>query len=111
MGLFSVHLHPEHGPARAAHRDETRSVRLREAARAAIRNTRSEIRAALREVRLAAVAARFNGVIGTDRNFELFLVISVHVAEIQTERPVPVAGPSFEGGSDVHAASILNLRV
>jgi len=57
VGLFSVHLHPEHGPARAAHRDETRSVRLREAARAAIRNTRSEIRAALREVRLAAVAA------------------------------------------------------
>ena len=58
MGLFSVHLHPEHGPARAAHRDETRSaVGLRQAARAVIRNTRSEIGAALREVRLAAVAA------------------------------------------------------
>ena len=57
MGLFSVHLHPEHGPARAAHRDETRSVGLRQAARAAIRNTGSEISAALREVRLAAVAA------------------------------------------------------
>ena len=57
MGLFSVHLHPEHGPARAAHRDETRPVGLRHAARAAIRNARSEIGAALREVRLAAVAA------------------------------------------------------
>jgi hypothetical protein len=57
VGLFSVHLHPEHGPARAAHRDETRSVGLRQAARAVIRNTRSEIGAALREVRLAAVAA------------------------------------------------------
>ena len=57
MGLFSVHLHPEHGPARAAHRVERRSVRLRQAARAAIGNTRSEMRAALREMRLAAVAA------------------------------------------------------
>jgi len=57
VGLFSVHLHPEHGPAHAAHRDEPRSVRLRQAARAAIDNTRSEFRGALREVRLAAVAA------------------------------------------------------
>lgn len=57
MGLFSVHLHPEHGPARAAHRIETLSVRLRLAARAAASNTRSEVGAALREARLAAVAA------------------------------------------------------
>ena len=57
MGLFSVHLHPEHGPARAAHRDETRSVGWQKATRAAIRNTPSEIGAALHEIRLAAVAA------------------------------------------------------
>ena len=57
MGLFSVHLHPEHGPARAARRDETLSVRLRKAARAAIRNRRSEAGAAVRQLRLAAVAA------------------------------------------------------
>jgi hypothetical protein len=57
VGLFSVHLHPEQGPAQAAHRSETLSVRLRLAARSAVRNTRSEVGAALREAKLAAVAA------------------------------------------------------
>jgi hypothetical protein len=57
VGLFSVHLHPEHGSAPAARRVETISVRLRLAARGAIRNTKGELAAALREVRLAAVAA------------------------------------------------------
>jgi hypothetical protein len=57
VGLFSVHLHPEHGPAQAAHRPETLSVRLRLAARSAVRNTRREAGAVLREARLAAVAA------------------------------------------------------
>jgi hypothetical protein len=57
VDLFSVHLHPEHGPAPGAHRVETLSNRLRMAAGRAIRNTRSEVGAALREVRLAAVAA------------------------------------------------------
>jgi hypothetical protein len=52
-----VQLHPEHGPARAAHRVEPLSVRLRQAARAAVRNTRSEVGAALREAKLAAIAA------------------------------------------------------
>ncbi|HEY4871839.1 MAG TPA: hypothetical protein VIJ03_08075 [Candidatus Dormibacteraeota bacterium] len=57
VGLFSMQLHPEHGPARAARRVETVSVRLRLAARAAVRNTRSEVGAALREAKLAAIAA------------------------------------------------------
>jgi hypothetical protein len=57
VGLFSVQLHPEHGPARAAHRVETRSVRLRQVARAAVRNTRSEVGSALRQATLAAIAA------------------------------------------------------
>jgi hypothetical protein len=56
VGLFSVQLHPEHGPARARRPVETLSVRLRSAARAAVRNTRSEVAAALREARLAAIA-------------------------------------------------------
>jgi hypothetical protein len=57
VDLLSVHLHPEHGPAPGAHRVETLSSRLRMAAARAIRNTRSEVGAALREARLAAVAA------------------------------------------------------
>jgi hypothetical protein len=57
VDLLSVHLHPEHGPAPAAHRVETLSDRLRMAAGTAIRNTRNELGAALREVRLTAVAA------------------------------------------------------
>jgi len=57
VGLFSVHLHPEHGPARARHRVESKSVRLRLAARAAARSTRNEVATALREARLAAIAA------------------------------------------------------
>ena len=57
MGLFSVQLHPEPGPSRAGRRVETISVRLRRLARATVRNTRSEIGAALREARLAAIAA------------------------------------------------------
>ena len=57
MGLFSVQLHPEDGPARAARRVETSPVRLRLAARAAIHNTRNELAAALREARLASIAA------------------------------------------------------
>jgi hypothetical protein len=57
VGLFSVHLHPEHGPAPAGHRLETMSNRLRMAARVAIRNAHREVGAALREARLAAVAA------------------------------------------------------
>jgi hypothetical protein len=57
VGLFSVQLHPEHGPARAAHRDGRLSDRLRLAAGAAIRNTRNEVAVALREARLAAIAA------------------------------------------------------
>jgi hypothetical protein len=57
VGPFSVQLHPEHGSARAARTPDTWSVRLRLAARAAARNTRSEIAAALGEARLAAIAA------------------------------------------------------
>jgi hypothetical protein len=57
VGLFSVQLHAEHGPARDARRVETLSVRLRLAARAAVRNTRNEVAASLREARLAAIAA------------------------------------------------------
>ena len=57
MGLFSVQLHPEPGPSRAARRVNTVSVRLRLVTRAAVRNTRSEVSAALREARLAAIAA------------------------------------------------------
>jgi hypothetical protein len=57
VGLFSAQLHPERGPARAARRVETLSVRLRLAARAAVRNTRNEVATSLREVRLAAIAA------------------------------------------------------
>ena len=57
MGLFSVQLHPEPGPSGAVRRVEPRSVRLRRVARATVRNTRSEIGAALREARLAAIAA------------------------------------------------------
>jgi hypothetical protein len=57
VGLFSVQLHPEHGPARDARRVERLSVRLRLAARAAVRNTRNEVAASLREARLAAIAA------------------------------------------------------
>jgi hypothetical protein len=57
VGPFSVHLHPEHGPAAGAHRVETFSNRLRIAAGRAIRNTHSEVGAAVREARLAAVAA------------------------------------------------------
>ena len=57
MGLFSTHLHPEHGPARATRRVETVSIRLRLAVRAAVRNTRGELAGALREARLAAIAA------------------------------------------------------
>jgi hypothetical protein len=40
VGLFSVQLHPEHGPAPAAHRVETLSNRLRIAARAATNDAR-----------------------------------------------------------------------
>jgi hypothetical protein len=57
VGLFSVQLHPEHSPMQGTRRDEPLSVRLRLAARAAIRNTRSELAAGLREARLAAIAA------------------------------------------------------
>jgi len=55
--LFSVQLHAEHGPAHATRPVEGYSVRVRLAARAAVRNTRSELAAALREARLAAIAA------------------------------------------------------
>jgi hypothetical protein len=55
--LFSVQLHPEHGPAHAGRPVEIWSVRLRVTARAAVRNTRSELAAALREAKLAAIAA------------------------------------------------------
>ena len=57
MGLFSMQLHPEHGPAREGHPVEPLPVRLRLAARAAVRNTRSEVAAALHETKLAAIAA------------------------------------------------------
>jgi hypothetical protein len=57
VGLFSVQLHPEHAPARAGRPVEPLPVRLRQAARAAVRNTRSEVAAALRETKLAAIAA------------------------------------------------------
>jgi hypothetical protein len=57
VGLFTVHLRPEHGPAPATRRVDTVSVRLRLAARAAIRNTCREGAGALREARLAAIAA------------------------------------------------------
>jgi hypothetical protein len=57
VDLFFVHLHPEHGRGRTTPRVQTFSVRLRVAGRAAVRNTRSEVGAALREVRLAAIAA------------------------------------------------------
>jgi hypothetical protein len=40
VGLFSVHLNPEHGPAPGAHRAETLSSRLRIAARAATNDAR-----------------------------------------------------------------------
>jgi len=52
-----VQLHPEHGPARAGHPAERLPVRLRLAARTAVRNTRGEVTAALREAKLAAIAA------------------------------------------------------
>ena len=57
MGLFSVQLHPEHGPPRGARRVELLSDRLRLATRAAVRTWRNEVAAALRQLRLAAVAA------------------------------------------------------
>jgi hypothetical protein len=57
VGLFSVQLHSEHGSARAARRAELLSDRLRLATLAAVRNWRNEVAAALREVRLAAIAA------------------------------------------------------
>jgi hypothetical protein len=57
VGLFSVQLHPEHGPGRATSPVDPLPVRLRLAARAAMRNTRNEVAAALREARLAAIAA------------------------------------------------------
>lgn len=57
MGLFSVQLHPEHGPARAGRPVEPLPVRLRLAARAALRSTSGEVAAALHEAKLAAIAA------------------------------------------------------
>ncbi|HEX9097737.1 MAG TPA: hypothetical protein VF990_16745 [Candidatus Dormibacteraeota bacterium] len=57
MGLFSVQWHSEHGPARAPRRVEPLSARFRVALRAAIRNTRGELAAGLREAKLAAIAA------------------------------------------------------
>lgn len=57
MGLFSTQLHPEHGPARTGRAVEPLPVRLRLAARAAVRNTRGEVAAAFREAKLAAIAA------------------------------------------------------
>ena len=57
MGLFSVQLHPEHGRARSVRPIEPLPVRVRLAARAALRNTRGEIAVALREAKLAAIAA------------------------------------------------------
>jgi hypothetical protein len=55
--LFSVQLDAEHGPTHARRPVEAYSIRVRLAARAAVRNTRSELAAALREARLAAIAA------------------------------------------------------
>lgn len=57
MRLFSVQLHSEHGPERAIRPVEAYSVRAQLAARAAVRNTRRELAAALREAKLAAIAA------------------------------------------------------
>ena len=57
MGLFSVQLHPEHGPAHAARPAGRLSDRVRLALGAAVRNTRNEVVVALREARLAAIAA------------------------------------------------------
>ena len=57
MGLFSVQLHPEHGPARAARRVGTFPDRLRMAVSTTVRNTRNEVVVVLREARLAAIAA------------------------------------------------------
>jgi hypothetical protein len=55
--LFSVQLHPAHARAQARRPVEAYSVRVRSAARAAVRNTRSELAATLREAKLAAIAA------------------------------------------------------
>ena len=57
MGLFSMQWHAEHGPTRDGDPLERLPVRLRRAARAAVRNTGHEVAAALREARLAAIAA------------------------------------------------------
>jgi hypothetical protein len=57
VGLFSVQLHSEHGPAGGARRVESRSVRLRMATRRAVRNWRNEVGTGLREARLAVIAA------------------------------------------------------
>ena len=57
MGLFSVQWHSEHGPPRAGRPVERLPVRLRLAARGAVRNTRGEVAAAWREAKLAAIAA------------------------------------------------------
>ena len=57
MGLFSVHLRSEHGPAHGGHPVETLAVRRQVSARAALRATRSKVAAGLRKARLAAIAA------------------------------------------------------
>jgi hypothetical protein len=57
VGLFSVQLHPEHGRADAARPVDRSRIRLRLAVRGAFRNTRNEVAAALREAKLAAIAA------------------------------------------------------
>src|SRR5262249_38479478 len=63
--------------------------------------------------RLAAIAERLafqsNGVVGPDRDIDLFLIIAVEIPEDHVVGPIGILFPAFKYGSDVLAPGILDL--
>src|SRR5579872_351270 len=60
---------------------------------------------------LAAIrTARFDAVVGTNRNVQFLLEIAIVVADQETESSVRILEPAFVGGGDALARVVARLR-